>query len=78
LRNMGSERQVFVVSHLPQVASCAHHQIAISKRVKNNRTHTTLIPLNIEARQQEVARMLGGVNTESLSHAQTMLSKGQA
>ncbi|MDQ7004514.1 MAG: DNA repair protein RecN [Ghiorsea sp.] len=77
LRNMGSERQVFVVSHLPQVAACAHHQVAISKRVENNRTHTTLIPLDMKARQQEIARMLGGVNAESLNHAQIMFNQGQ-
>lgn len=78
LRNMGSERQVLVVSHLPQVAACAHHQVAIEKTVQNNRTRTNLTLLTDEKRTSEIARMLGGVNDESLSHASTMLQRGQA
>ncbi|WP_038247800.1 DNA repair protein RecN [Ghiorsea bivora] len=77
LRNMGSERQVLVVSHLPQVAACAHHQVAIEKSVKDNRTRTNLTLLTNEQRTSEIARMLGGVNDESLSHAATMLKRGQ-
>jgi DNA repair protein RecN (Recombination protein N) len=78
LRNMGSERQVLVVSHLPQVAACAHHQVAIEKSVQNNRTRTNLSLLTDEQRISEIARMLGGTSDESLSHAATMLKRGQA
>ncbi|MDQ7002289.1 MAG: DNA repair protein RecN [Ghiorsea sp.] len=78
LRNMGSDRQVLVVSHLPQVAACAHHQVAIKKVVQDNRTRTNLNLLSHDKRIPEVARMLGGVNEESLSHAATMLQRGQA
>ncbi|HID37614.1 MAG TPA: DNA repair protein RecN [Ghiorsea sp.] len=77
LRNMGSERQVLVVSHLPQVAACAHHQIAIEKTVQDSRTRTNLTLLTDEKRQSEVARMLGGVTNESLVHAEQMLQRGQ-
>ena len=77
LRNMGNERQVLVVSHLPQVAACAHHQVAIEKSVQDNRTRTNLCLLTDEQRTSEVARMLGGINDESLSHAATMLKRGQ-
>ncbi|MDQ6984093.1 MAG: DNA repair protein RecN, partial [Ghiorsea sp.] len=76
LRNMGSERQVFVVSHLPQVAVCAHQHIAIQKSVVDNRTKTELKPLSDDERESEIARMLGGINAESLQHAQTMLQRG--
>ncbi|MDQ6977185.1 MAG: DNA repair protein RecN, partial [Ghiorsea sp.] len=77
LRNMGSERQVLVVSHLPQVAVCAHHQVAIEKMVQDKRTRTNLTLLLDEKRKLEIARMLGGINDESLSHAETMLQRGQ-
>jgi len=76
LRNMGNERQVLVVSHLPQVASCAHHHVAIEKSNHDNRTRTQLNQLNDEARHTEIARMLGGINDKSLEHAQQMLSRG--
>ena len=77
LKSMGKDRQVFVVSHLPQVASCADHQIAIEKHNVDGRTRTQLQPLDAESRHKEIARMLGGANTESLHHAKQMLSRGQ-
>ena len=77
LRNMGNDRQVFVVSHLPQVAACAHYHIAIAKCVVNQRTTTELQPLSHHEKVSEIARMLGGINRESLKHAQTMLQHGQ-
>ena len=76
LRRMGGERQVLVVSHLPQVAACAHHQVAIEKTTQDNRTHTTLTLLNHAQRQAEIARMLGGVHDKSLEHARHMLERG--
>jgi DNA repair protein RecN (Recombination protein N) len=76
LRHMGSERQVLVVSHLPQVAACAHHQVAIEKSVVNQRTRTLLNPLDNQMREKEIARMLGGINDKSLTHAQQMLTRG--
>ena len=76
LRNMGNDRQVLVVSHLPQVAACAHHQVAIEKSISDSRTRTTLSQLEQNGRKQEVARMLGGINEESLLHAEQMLARG--
>ncbi|MDQ6967169.1 MAG: DNA repair protein RecN [Mariprofundaceae bacterium] len=74
---MGNERQVFVVSHLPQVASCAQHHISILKTQREDRTITDLAVLQPHERVAEIARMLGGVDTESLEHAKQMLHKGQ-
>jgi len=77
LAAMGKERQVFVVSHLPQVASCAQHQISILKTQREDRTITDLAVLQADERAAEIARMLGGVDVESLDHAKQMLHKGQ-
>jgi len=77
LAAMGQERQVFVISHLPQVASCAGRQVVIRKQEKDGRTVTHLEALDGESRQQEIARMLGGVDQESLEHARRMLGRGQ-
>ncbi len=76
LRNMGSECQVLVVSHLPQVAACAHHQVAIEKSIQDNRTRTDLTLLDHSQREAEIARMLGGINDKSLVHAEQMLERG--
>ncbi len=77
LAAMSKERQVFVVSHLPQVASCAQHQISILKTQREDRTITDLAILPSHERAAEIARMLGGVDAESLEHAKQMLHKGQ-
>ena len=76
LAQMGKERQVLVISHLPQVASCADHQIVICKSEKEGRTITGLEPVEDQSRQAEIARMLGGVG-ESLQHARDMLIRGR-
>jgi len=76
LAAMGKERQLFVVSHLPQVAACAQHQISILKTQREGRTVTDLKLLQSHERDTEIARMLGGVDEESLEHARQMLSKG--
>lgn len=77
LAAMSKERQVFVVSHLPQVASCAQYQISILKIQREDRTITDLAILAPHERVAEIARMLGGVDAESLEHAKQMLHKGQ-
>ena len=75
---MARERQVLVISHLPQVASCAGHQAVINKHEHGERTLTTLNLLQEGRRKQEVARMLGGVDDESCRHAEAMLERGRA
>ncbi|NOR72860.1 MAG: DNA repair protein RecN [Mariprofundaceae bacterium] len=76
LAAMGQERQLLVVSHLPQVAACADHQVCIRKGQEGERTLTRLDRVAANKRQEEIARMLGGANEESLQHAQQMLKRG--
>ncbi len=78
LATMGRDRQVLVVSHLPQVAACADHQIYIRKQEINGRTVTVFEQLNPVDRLEELARMLGGANTRSREHAAQMLQRGKA
>ena len=75
LRAMGRERQVLVISHLPQVAASANAQVVISKGEKDGRTVTGLMAVRGEQRQQEIARMLGG-GADTLGHAGRMLERG--
>lgn len=76
LASMSRERQLLVVSHLPQVASCADHQITIHKGEEDGRTVTRLETVSADKRQSEIARMLGGANDKSLLHAEEMLKRG--
>jgi len=78
LAAMSRERQVLVISHLPQVASCANQQVVISKHEREGRTLTQLRVVVADQRQQEISRMLGGVDDESFRHAEMMLARGRA
>lgn len=61
LRDIGQQHQVICVTHFPQVASCAHHHLQISKQEKEGRTITQVQCLTAETQPQELTRMLGGV-----------------
>lgn len=61
LRALARHRQVFCITHLPQIASHADVHYVIEKRVAKKRTVTQARKLNQADRQEEIARMLGGV-----------------
>ncbi|MGL4673859.1 MAG: DNA repair protein RecN, partial [Wohlfahrtiimonas sp.] len=61
LQELSDGRQVFCVTHLPQVASFGHHHFAVAKAKSENHTETQIKKLSHEERVQEIARMLGGV-----------------
>ncbi len=75
LRQLGRDRQVFCITHLPQVAATALHQWKVAKRVEKGVTISVVEVLSAEARVEEVARMLGGVRITDTtrSHAREML-----
>lgn len=76
LRNLGAQRQVLCVTHLPQVAARGQHHLLIKKRSGKNGVTVEIGNLEGSARVQEVARMLGGIDiTENtLAHANEMIS----
>lgn len=75
LRELGSERQVLCVTHLPQVAAQANWQWQVSKATRDGVTLSAIQPLDDNGRIQEVARMLGGVEISeiTLQHARELL-----
>ncbi|WP_439589852.1 DNA repair protein RecN [Hydrogenophaga sp.] len=76
LRQLGKDRQVLAVTHLPQVAACADHHLLVSKQAVGRQTQSTVAPIEHEARVRELARMLGGGEQSeiSLAHAREMLT----
>jgi len=76
LQEIGENRQVLSVTHLPQVASLADHHFRISKVSDGKTTRTGLQVLGKEERVEEIARMLGGVEItrKTLEHAAEMLA----
>lgn len=76
LRQLGRDRQVLAVTHLPQVAACADHHLLVSKQMVGRQTLSSVAPIGHEARVIELARMLGGSEKSeiSLAHARELLS----
>lgn len=72
-----SQRQVLVITHLPQVAALGSHHLRVSKSLVNEQTLSTIATLNADQRVQEVARMLGGIEITDTTrqHAKEMLAK---
>jgi DNA repair protein RecN (Recombination protein N) len=69
LRQLGKQRQVLCVTHLPQVAASGNHQWSVSRsgvKVKVQR-------LDRAARIAELARMLGGAESTARKHATELL-----
>ena len=61
LRALSEFHQIFCITHLPQIASQARRHFRVEKTVVKKRTVTRVIPLDSDARCDEVARMLGGL-----------------
>ena len=78
LRELGETRQVFCVTHLPQVASLADHHFRIFKISDGKSTKTAVTQLSHDERIEELARMLGGVEitARTRDHAAEMLRSG--
>ena len=76
LRSVAAHKQVLCVTHLPQLAALANTHFLIAKREENGRTYTTVTPLELEGRKQELARIIGGANITqtTLKSAEEMLN----
>lgn len=61
LRALGERRQVLCVTHLPQVAAQGHAHYRVSKSASDGVTQSEVQALGARQRQDELARMLGGV-----------------
>ena len=76
LRRLSEKTQVIVVTHLPQVAAFANHQIKVAKEISGEITKSSVNILEPEDRKRELARMLSG-NPDSevaLQHAEELLN----
>ena len=78
MRQLGVDRQVLAVTHLPQVAACADHHLVVAKKMQGSATLSTVAAVLAEPRVTEIARMLGGekLSKTTLAHAREMLQTG--
>lgn len=77
LKEVSASAQVICVTHSAQIAAFADRHLFISKAVENGQTFTKVTPLDLEARQRELARIMGGnrVTQALLQSAREMLTK---
>ena len=75
LKSLAKANQVLCITHLPQIASFAHHHYLIEKRETAGRARTLVRPLSAEERTEEIARMLSGAKLTETSrqHAEQLL-----
>ncbi len=78
LKSLGEfdDRQIFVITHLPQVAAQSSIHFKVSKIQINNQTISHIEKLSEQTRIDEIARMLGGVEitATTMEHAKELLS----
>lgn len=80
MKQLGKDRQVLAVTHLPQVASCADHHLVVAKQAQGQGVASSVTAVEGEKRVAEVARMLGGerLSGTTLAHAKEMLGEAAA
>ncbi|RYZ71249.1 MAG: DNA repair protein RecN [Lysobacteraceae bacterium] len=69
LRALGGKRQVLCVTHLPQVAAQGHAHYRVSKAPVDGMTQSSVELLGSGQREEELARMLGGVEVSREARA---------
>jgi len=72
---LGKDHQVICITHLPQVAATASSHFVVTKDVAHGRTFSNLHEVSGKARQEEIARMLGGKSESALKLAASLLKE---
>jgi len=76
MKQLGLDRQVLAVTHLPQVAACANQHLVVAKQLLGQTTESSVTPVEKTERVNEIARMLGGakVTDATIAHAIDMIA----
>ncbi|BDR54749.1 DNA repair protein RecN [Bombiscardovia apis] len=75
---LAQSAQVIVVTHLAQVASWADRQFVVVKESGSGATNTSVEEVSEAKREQEIARMLAGSESDtSLQHARELLESSR-
>jgi len=79
LKLLSSDRQVFAITHLPQMAAFADTQYLVSKETTDIKTVSKVEKLDFEGRKREIARIISGskITDSALSAAEELLLAGE-
>ncbi len=80
LKRLAAERQVIVITHLPQVAAFADAHVRVTKTAARGKTRVEIGRLDDADRPGEIARMLAGAapSAQATAHAEEMLRNARA
>ncbi len=73
MRTLADNHQLICITHLAQVAACASSHFVVTKEVVRGRTFSNLREVSGKARQEEIARMLGGKSDSAMQLAASLL-----
>jgi DNA repair protein RecN (Recombination protein N) len=75
LKRLAADRQVIVITHLPQVAAFADAHVRVTKTAARGKTKVEIDRLSEDERPAEIARMLAGAapSPQAAAHAAEML-----
>ncbi len=73
MRQIGEQRQVICITHLPVVAAAASAHFLVEKETREGRTTCSMRALTPKERVTELARMLGGQSEAARQHATALL-----
>ncbi|MDO5714472.1 MAG: DNA repair protein RecN [Tissierellia bacterium] len=79
LKDLSMNRQVLLISHLPQIISKADHHFKIQKESIEDDTISKVIYLDFDARVEELARLLSGdtITDTTLENAKQLLKENE-
>ncbi len=69
LARVADRVQVLVVTHSPQVAARGAAHLRVAKQARGGRAETMVLPLDLAARREEIARMLAGETVTEAARA---------
>ncbi len=73
LQEIARGRQVFCITHLPQIAKRADHHLRVEKSAGEESTSVSITPQRGDDRIRELARMMGSESAANLEHARVLL-----
>ena len=75
LKKVAEDKQVFCITHLPQIAGRATTHYRVEKQVHGKRTRSGIRQLDFQERVEEIARMSSGekITQASLQHARELI-----
>lgn len=80
MREIASGRQIFLITHLPQIASFAERHFKVTKKVSKSATQVNYVQLEGQARVRELAEMMSGQKESDIAktHAEAMLKSASS